>query len=121
MAIESSIAESRKYILMRVTEPVTAEVARQIAVEGQAFADEVGIQPRLIDARGSRNVATVADNYDLAYKGLEELQIERATKAAVLVSPDDASHDFALIAIRNSGFNARLFTDEAAAIAWLEE
>jgi hypothetical protein len=121
MTIEVSVAESREYLVCRVTEPITPEVARQIAVDVEHLAKQTGIQSRLIDVRGSRNVSSVANNYDLAYKDLDELQIERSSKAAVIVDADDTSHDFAIIAIQNAGFYARKFTDEAEAIAWLEE
>lgn len=70
--------------------------------------------------RGTPNTQSVVLNYDFAYKDLEDMHVDRGTKSAVLVSPGDDSHDFVMIAIRNAGFNGRKFTDEAAAIAWLE-
>jgi hypothetical protein len=121
MNIETTIAPSRKYLVCRVLVPVTAEVARQIAVETEKLSEESGIQSRLIDVRNFRNISSVSGNYDLAYKDLDELQVARCSRAAVLVSSDDSSHDFAMTAIRNAGFNVRKFNDQAAAIAWLEE
>ncbi len=121
MAIELSIAESRKYIICRVTEPITATFAREMAVQIQKFAEDAGIHSRLVDVRESQNVSSVAKNYDLAYRDLDGLQVARASRAAVLVSPHDSSHDFAMTVIRNAGFNVRKFNDEAAAIAWLEK
>jgi hypothetical protein len=67
-----------------------------------------------------RNVSSVSKNYDLGYGDLEGLGVARGPKAAVLVAAEDESHDFALLVIRNSGFNARKFTDETSAIMWLE-
>lgn len=121
MAIEISIAESGHYQIVRVTEPITAELSRELARLTEEFAVKTGVQGRLFDVRESINVSAFSNIYDMAYKDLDELGIERATKAAIFVSPEDSSHDFVELVLRNAGFNARKFTDEAAAIAWLEE
>jgi hypothetical protein len=118
---EISASKSGKYVYCRVLVPITAEIARQMALEVQQFGDQLGIKSRLIDVRGVRNVSSVSKNYDFGYDVLEEQGVARAAKGAVLVSPGDDSHDFALLVIRNSGFNSRTFTDEAAAVAWLED
>jgi hypothetical protein len=118
--VEITASESGKYVHCRVLVPISAEIARQMPQEIQQFCDQVGIQSRLVDVREVRNVSSLSKNYDLAYVELEEQGVERAPKAAVLVAIGDDSHDFALLVIRNSGFNVRKFTDEAEAIAWLE-
>ncbi len=119
MPFEISHAASQRYQIVRVTGLITPEVARAMALETVTYAAETGIQARLFDVRGGTNVSSPSNIYDLAYTELEELGVSRATKAAILVSPHDASHDFVETALRNSGFNARKFTDEATAIAWL--
>lgn len=121
MNIETTITASRRYLVCRANVPITAEVARQIAAETEKLSDESGIQSRLIDVRNRPNISSVSSNYDLAYNDLDHLEIKRNSRVAVLVSPEDKTHDFALLAIRNAGFNVRKFTEEAAAIAWLEE
>ena len=121
MNFETTIAPSRKYLVCRVFVPITAEVARQIVVETEKLAQESGIKSRLIDVRNIRNISSVSGNYDLAYKDLDKLHMARDSRVAVLVSPDDSSHDFALPAGRNAGFNVHKFTDRAVAIVWLEE
>jgi hypothetical protein len=119
--IEITVSNSGKYLICRVLVPITAEVARRMALEVQQFSEQTGIESRLVDVRGVRNVSSVSKNYDFGYGDLDEQGVARAAKGAVLVSPGDDSHDFALLVIRNSGFNARKFTDEAVAIAWLED
>lgn len=119
MAIELSTSESGKYIISRVTGEINSEIALELAVRTSEFALQVGTANRLVDLRGTPNTQSVVLNYDFAYRELEEV-LDRGTKAAVLVSPGDDSHDFVMNAIRNAGFNGRKFTDEAAAIAWLE-
>jgi hypothetical protein len=110
--IEITVSNSGKYLICRVLVPITAEVARQMALEVQQFSEQIGIAARLVDVRGVRNVSSVSKNYDFGYGDLDEQGVARAAKGAVLVSPGDD---------RNSGFNARKFTDEAAAVAWLED
>lgn len=121
MNFETTIAPSRKYLVCRVFVPITVEVARQIVVETEKLSEESGIKSRLIDVRNIRNISSVSGNYDLVYKDLDELHMARGSRVAVLVSPDDSSHDFALIAVRNAGFNVRKFNDQATAIVWLED
>jgi hypothetical protein len=118
--VEMSVAESGSYIYCRVEGPINAELARQMSNEIQQFCDQAGIEARLIDVREARNMLSVSNNYDLGYRDLDQQGIGRAHKAAILVSPGDDSHDFALLVIRNAGFNARKFTDEQEAIKWLE-
>ena len=119
--VEITVSNSGKYLNCRVLVPITAEIARQMAQEIQQFSDQIGIESRLVDVRGVRNVSSVSKNYDFGYGELEEQGVARAPKGAVLIAAGDDSHDFAVVVIQNAGFNARKFTDEAAAIAWLED
>jgi hypothetical protein len=121
MDFEVSVADSRKYLVCRAQGPITSETSHAMAVAMNQLAEESGIDGRLIDVRGQPNLMSVISTYDLAYKEMDSLGINRATKVASLVNAGDTTRDFAHDAIRNAGFNLRIFTDEAAAIAWLEE
>ena len=50
-----------------------------------------------------------------------DLNFARSAHVAILVSPDDRSHDFIETVNRNAGYNVRVFRDADAAISWLEE
>jgi hypothetical protein len=121
MEFEVSVAESGKYLVCRVFVPVTLDVAHRMAIALSELAEEAGVDDRLIDTRNVRNVMSVVDNYDLAYKDMDEWEISRATKVAALTSPGGGTHGFVIDAIRNAGFNLRVFHEEPLAIAWLEE
>jgi hypothetical protein len=121
MDFEVYLSQSKKFILCRPFVPITEELTRRMAAEVEKLSTETGVSDRLIDVRNIINVMSVSTNYDIAYEGLEDMRIDRSTKVASLQSPGETSHDFVCNAIRNSGFNLRVFTDEAAAIAWLEE
>ena len=85
MAIEISLSESARYQWVRVTEPITTEVSHELARQTEAFALQTGVENRLFDVRGTINVSPISNIYDLAYKHLDEMGIERAIKAAILV------------------------------------
>jgi hypothetical protein len=118
--VEITVSHSGNYVYCRVKGPINAESARQMSTEIQQFCDQAGIEARLIDVREACNILSVSNNYDLGYRDLEQQGVGRAHKAAILVSPGDDSHDFALLVIRNAGFNAQKFTDEEEAVRWLE-
>jgi hypothetical protein len=121
MDFEVFLADSQQYIVCRAFSPITEEITRQMTEAVAEVAERTGVLNRLIDVRNVPNTMSVTTNYDLAYKNMEAMQIERSTKVASLQSPGDTSHEFVCIAIRNSGFNLRVFYEEAAAISWLEE
>jgi hypothetical protein len=120
MAVNTYVAESGMYLVCRVDEPVTFEVIEEMTSRLNRLAEETGITSRLIDARDMPNLMSVMANYDLAYKYLDAMRLDRSTKIAALRTPLK-EEGFASIAIKNAGFNLRLFVDEAEAIAWLEE
>lgn len=121
MDFEVYLSQSQRYLVCRAFAPITAEITREMAFQVGKLAAVTGVRNRLIDVRNMPNLMSVPSNYDLAYKDMEEMQIDRSTKVASLQSSDDHSHDFVCTAIRNAGYNLRVFTDEAEAIAWLEE
>jgi hypothetical protein len=92
-----------------------------MAVTLNELADSTGTHGRLIDCRGQPNLMSTMDNYDLAYKDMDELKIDRSVKVASLVDPDESTQEFVHNAIRNAGFNLRVFHDEDSAVEWLEE
>lgn len=101
--------------------PVTIELAHSMAQAMNKLANETGIDGRLIDTRGLQNAMSLVSNYDLAYKDMDALNIDRSTKVASLVDRANDSQSFVHNAIKNAGFNLRVFHEEAPAIAWLEE
>jgi hypothetical protein len=120
MEFETSIAPSGKYLICRVFVPITIDVAHRMANAMNDLAAQTGIDGRLMDCRGQPNLMSIMSNYDLAYKDMDELQIDRSVKVASLVDPDESTQEFVHNAIRNAGFNLRVFHDEAPAVAWLE-
>jgi hypothetical protein len=121
MEFETSVAPTGKYLVCRVHVPITVEVAHRMAIAMNDLAARTGIEGRLMDCRGQPNLMSIMSNYDLAYKDMDKLEIDRSIKVASLVDTGESTQQFVHNAIRNAGFNLRVFHDEAAAVAWLEE
>lgn len=120
MSYTISIAGSRKYLRVRIEGDVSTASAREWSAALREASRAQDIRRFLIDARSSMNVSTVLENYRYAYGNSHELQLEKNVRRAILTSPGDRSHDMVVTFMRNAGYNARGFTDEPAAIAWLE-
>lgn len=121
MSYEISLPENRKYVYVRVTEAITIELARRFSKDSAVLGRKHNLNRFLFDVREARNVARTLLNYQFVHKEMAALDLDKAARSAILVSPADKSHDFVETLARNAGYNVRLFTDAAAAIGWLEE
>jgi len=117
-----SPSEDRNYIILKVRADMTSELAIKQNLEAHALGDELGITRYLVDATESKNIDSINDTYRFAN---EEMQvssgINKSAIVAILVSPEDDSHDFVETVMRNAGLNVRLFRDRELAIRYLLE
>jgi hypothetical protein len=107
------------YIRVRVAAPVTRDMAAVFAAQAEAECKRKGCPGYLVDARGFPNVETINDNYEYSAWDLKQVEDKTGMKHAILVDVDDDSHDLPILAMQEMGFNARKFTDEQEAVAWL--
>lgn len=121
MAYRISISENGKYIICRVIGAMTMKTAQAFGKEMLKLARTKDIKRYLTDVREAPNISTTYDNYKFAYEEMDKLGLQRAHRSAILINPDDSSHNFVETTLKNSGFNVRIFHDEDAAIAWLNE
>lgn len=121
MSYKISIPKSKKYILCRVTQAVTADLSRQFSVDVTRLGKDRNIKSFLFDVRGYPNIEKPHKTYEYTYKDMDALNLDRAARVAILASPDDTSHNFIETINRNAGYNVRVFTEEDAAITWLEK
>lgn len=121
MRFKISLAESGKFVICQVLEPVTTEFALEFGKATANFSHEHGLRRQLYDCRSERNVDSVYHNYDFAYKDMVNLELEHNNRAAILVDFTDRSHDFVEIVSRNAGYNVKVFIDHERAVALLEE
>jgi hypothetical protein len=120
MRFQTSLAESGKYVVCKVLEPITTEFALEFGKATVDFSHAQGLNRQLYDCRSVRNIDSVYHNYDFAYKDMVNLELEHNNRAAILVDVTDRSHDFVEIVSRNAGYNVRVFVDYEQAVAWLE-
>jgi SpoIIAA-like len=114
-------SENGVYLVCRVNGEITAEIARAFTEELDRQSRALNIKRFLNDVRNASNVLSTFENYNFAYHEMAQMKLQRDVRSAILVRPEDTSHDFVETVTQNAGYNVRVFRDEAAAIAWLSE
>jgi hypothetical protein len=109
-------SSDRRYIILKVVGDYTRERAMTNTIDAHAVGRELGIHRYLVDMTESRNTESVLANYEFARKEIWEApEIDTTALVAVLVSPDDHSHDFVETVARNAGLRVTIFRDRARA------
>jgi len=121
MKYRISISESGRYIICKVFGPMTADIARQFAEGMDSLSRIKKIKRFLIDARKAPNVSGVLRNYTFVHRDMKDLDLQRDVRSAILTDPGNGSHDFVETVNKNAGYDVRVFNDEEAAIAWVDE
>lgn len=121
MAYTIGLSENERYIICRVSGPLTAQATAAYTKEVDRISRERHIKRFLFDMREAPSMLSILDNYDYANSAMPEMELQRDVRSAVLAAPTDDSHDFAEVVMQNAGYNMRVFHDESAAVAWLEE
>ncbi len=118
MALSYTIEQRQKYGVVRVEgEPTLGEFL--------AFIQEIGTasggwlhKRMLVDLRGIRSLTTFTEHYAIGEESAR--QFARLQRVASVVPADRITRASEKTAQR-SGLNLVVFTDEGAAIAWLQE
>jgi hypothetical protein len=111
-----------KYITLTVAGEISRNNAMQCNTEAHSFGKELGVNRYLMDLIQARNTDSVLNNYEFAYSDMRESKgIDMNARVALLVDPEDHSHDFIEIVSRNAGLNDRIFTCKKTAIKYLLE
>jgi hypothetical protein len=113
-----SIAPShdRTYIILRVAGDYTRQRALAHTIEAHRLGRALGINRYLVDMTESRNAESVLANYEFARQEIWDApEIDKTALVAIVVSPDDHSHDFVETVARNAGLLVRIFRDRALA------
>jgi len=120
-AFTITVAPSGGYLYVRYFVPVTRELARQLATAVSEKIAQAPCNACLVDVRGIPNISSISDNYAFATQDLAEFAALRHMRLAILINLAEDTHDFPQTAMRDAGYDVRLFSDEQKAIAWLEE
>lgn len=119
MDFEITFSADEGFVRIKVHRSITAGLERDLAEKAIAAAKQNGVLRYLADVRGVSNVASTVDQYDLAYRELTRLGLDRTSRIAVLIMQQDRSHDFIETVFRNAGHDCRLFVKEDDARDWL--
>lgn len=92
----------------------------QTNIEAHTLGKKLEINRYLLDLREARNVDSPVNGYKFAYDDMpNEPMIDRKARVAMLVSPEDHSHDFIETVAQNTGLDVTLFRDYEQAIQHL--
>lgn len=111
-----SKSEDESYIILKYHGDITREIAFKAAEDSHALGRVHGINRFLVDGTEAKNIESILNNYKFAYDDVQQADIDSSACVALLVRPDDKSHDFVETSLRNAGFDVTLFRDRDEAI-----
>ncbi|MEJ2395204.1 MAG: hypothetical protein P8Z77_10575 [Candidatus Thiodiazotropha sp.] len=121
MTFTVELSEDKRYIKVVVNGAIDRKTGAEMVSHMHTLGREIGIDKFLLDLTESLNKDSVFDQYQFAYVDAPAADgFNRFAKVAVLIDPNDHSHDFIETTMRNNGFNIRLFHTQELAMAFLE-
>ena len=120
MSYTISPSADKKYIVLKHFGEINRKLGLERVIEAHALGAKLGINRYLVDLTEAKNVDSIHESYEYAYEDSKTANgIDRGARAAMLVDPEDHSHDFVETALRNAGHNVTLFRDRDSAISHL--
>jgi hypothetical protein len=111
-----------KYIILKYWGELSRKLSIERVIEAHALGEKLGINCYLVDLTEARNIDTIPELYEYAYKDTKSASgLNLKARVALLVDPDDQSHDFVETVLRNAGHNVTLFRDRESALSHLLE
>ena len=121
MSYKISLSEDSVYIILEATGEITRENAMKYILAAHKLGKKHEIKRYLVDYRKARNTDTIINNYQFANEDMKQTPgIDLTAVVALLISPEDHSHDFIETVAKNSGLNVKLFRDKKKAIKYLK-
>ncbi len=119
MKYHVNFPNGKGYVLAKITGFVEISSLLNCLIEAHAMARQRKVNCCLMDLTDARNLLTTLENYHFAYTDMNHPGIDRRLHIAMLVNPDDHSHDFLETLARNNGRDMTIFTSLAAAERYL--
>lgn len=119
MKYHTSLSADKRYVYTKITGPVDAASMLACVLAAHQLARQAGINRHLMDMTEAYNHLSTLQNYQFAYNDMNHSDIDRLARIAMLVSPDDHSHDFLETLSRNAGRDVTLFTHREDAERYL--
>jgi hypothetical protein len=122
MKYEISVSGRKTYLHIRVNEPVTEELLEEFIPEAAEKAREYRINNFLFDLRRAPSRTSWGTHYHFVNRRYRQLGFDPASKHALVVSPEDIKdYSFVETVLINAGYKGKMYTNELAAIDWLEK
>jgi hypothetical protein len=119
MSYEINLSEDGRYIILKHWGEINGEIAMKRIQEAHKLGAELMVTRHLVDLTEARSVDSITKAYKYAYEDMKTISSNACV--AMLVSPEDHSHDFVETVLRNAGHDVTLFRDREAAINHLEK
>ncbi len=115
------VSEDSTYIIMKQTGIINKNLGVAYNIEAHKIAMKYRINKYLVDLTEAKNMDTFINKYEFAYKDIQNLpEIFKKEIVAMVVAPDDHSHDFVEKISRKIGFNVIFFRNIVAAEEYIK-
>jgi hypothetical protein len=122
MNYDISVSDRMTYIHVRVNEPVTLQVLKGFMHDTAEKANEYRIDNFLFDLRQAPNRTSGFAHHEFVFSQFKRLGYKPHSKHVLLISLEDmVDYGFVETFLINAGYQGKIFTDESAAIEWLEK
>jgi hypothetical protein len=101
--------------------PVSQASALEFITAAARKAQAHGLDCFLFDLRSAPSTKEPSHDYNIAYNHLCKLGFSPTSRVAMLVDPEDTSHQFFEVTAQNAGHPWRLFHREKDAAKWLTQ
>ncbi len=110
------------YLTLFYTGKVNREIIFDNTIKAHKFGRKNGIKKYLTDLAKAINTDNINNNIDFFEIDMKKSAfIDKEAIVAVLVAPDDHSHDFIEAVSSKNGYNVKLFRDREKAVKYLQE
>jgi heme oxygenase len=115
------LSDDSTYVILEQSGKVARKLQLKYNIEAHKIGKEHHIKKYLMDVIHARNTESNIENYQFTYEDLRRAnEIDKTAIVALVVDPEDHSHDFIETLSINSGLNVTLFRDKAKAIEFLK-
>jgi len=121
MSYEVKVSEDEVFVWQIPHEDMTMQLACEIGHKAVHLARAENINNFLVDVRGIKNIDEPSVSYDFAYNEASKVGYQRTDLIAIVIDPDDTSHNFIETVSLNAGYCVKMFTRIQAAMEWLHE
>ncbi|MBN1676362.1 MAG: hypothetical protein JXR37_35285 [Kiritimatiellae bacterium] len=117
----SVVKRKQPYVCVRIEGSMTKAGTIRFLSAAARHARQIDTHRFLLDLRDAQNVTSTLDDYEIAYRELENLGIWRGSKLALFTRSKSATDSFFQVVAYNAGYLCEIFSEEAAAVKWLQD